>query len=210
MSGGDWSVLDLSGDPVRGEPSAVRTLASASQQEARRWEQQVQSLRTIANEGSSMEMEGDFAQVARRLLQGHPDEASPLARGRAAAGEALVAYATQLEQAKRESQTALSRGTQAKRQRDAAERSLRQVQAQMRAMSSQTYTYGPAYNAAMQRFNMLKAQEAQQMGAWERAEAQRMAARQQAVAAGERATQQENAAAQKVTSAAPTAATATT
>lgn len=209
MSGGDWSVLGLTGDPVRGEPSSVRGLANASQQEAKRWEQQVQSLRAIANEGSSMELEGDFAPVARRLLQGHPDEASPLARGRATAGEALLAYATQLEQAKRDSQSALSRGVQAKQQRDMAERNLKQVQAQMRAMSSQTY-YGPAYYAAVQRFSLLKAQEAQYIGTWERAEAQRMAAQQQAVAAGERAMQQENATAQKVISATPSAATAKT
>jgi hypothetical protein len=209
MSGGNWSVLGLSGDPVRGEPSAVRSLANASQQEAKRWEKLAQSLRTLADEGASMELEGDFAPVARRLLRSHPDEASPLARGRATAGEALVAYASQLEQAKRDSQMALSRGTQAKRQRDMAERNLKQVHAQMRAMASTNY-YGPAYYAAVQRFNMLKVQEAQYSSAWERAEAQRMAAQQQAVAAGERAMQQENATAQKVISATPTAATAKT
>jgi hypothetical protein len=201
---GDWSVIDLTADPVRGEPAAVRSLANASQQEARRWEEQLQTLRTIASEGEAMEMEGDFARSARRSLQKHPSDASLLTRGRADAGAALGAYAGQLEQAKRESQTALQQGTQAKRNRDTAERNmkqveaqLKQVQAQMRAMSGQTY-YGPAYYAAVQRFNMLRAQESQLLAqhrqcvnAWETAEAQRMAARQRAVAAGERAAQQE-------------------
>lgn len=221
MSGGDWSVLDLTGDPVRGEPAAVRALANASQQEARRWEEQLQSLRAIANEGDAMQMEGDFARSARRQLQAHPSDATLLTRGRTDAGAAVLAYAGHLEQAKRESQAALQQGTQAKRNRDTAERNLKQVQsqlkqvqAQMRAMSSQTY-YGPAYYAAVQRFNMLKAQETQLLAqerqclnAWETAEAQRMAARQRAVAAGERAAQQERVAAEKVTAAAPTKATA--
>jgi hypothetical protein len=220
MSGGNWSVLDLTADPVRGEPAAARTLATASQQEAKRWDQPLQSLRTLASEGAAMEMDGDFAPVAREQLQAHPEKVAALARGRAAAGEAVAAYAGQLEQAKRESQAALSRGTQAKQSRDAVERNLRQVQSQLRqvqtqlrAMSGQTY-YGAAYYAAVQRFNMLKAQEAQLLAqeaqcisAWERAEAQRMAARQQAVAAGERATQQERAAAEKVTAATPARAT---
>lgn len=219
MSGGDWSALDLTGDPVRGEPAAVRALANASQQEARRWEQQLQSLRTIASEGDAMEMEGDFARSARQKLRSHPDDANALSRGRNEAGAAVLAYAQQLEQAKRESQQALQQGTQAKRNRDTAERNLKQVQAQlkqvqaqMRAMSSQTY-YGPAYYAAVNRFNMLKAQETQLLAqerqcinAWETAEAQRVAARQRAVAAGERATQQERLAAEKVTAAAPRAA----
>jgi len=205
MNGGNWSVLDLTEDPVRGDPGAARTLANASQQEARQWEQQVQSLRTIAGEGDSMEMEGDFAPKARQLLQAHPNDATRLARGRAEAGQAMLAYAGELERAKRESQMALNRGTQAKRNRDMAERNLRQVRAQMRAMASQTY-YGPAYYAAVQRFNMLRAQEMQCVNAWETAEAQRMAARQQAVAAGERAAQQESAAAERVMAAAPTGA----
>jgi hypothetical protein len=218
---GDWSVIDLTADPVRGEPAAVRSLANASQQEARRWEEQLQTLRTIASEGEAMEMEGDFARSARRSLQKHPSDASLLTRGRADAGAALGAYAGQLEQAKRESQTALQQGTQAKRNRDTAERNLKQVeaqlkqvQAQMRAMSGQTY-YGPAYYAAVQRFNMLRAQESQLLAqhrqcvnAWETAEAQRMAARQRAVAAGERAAQQERATAERVMAAAPTRAAA--
>jgi chromosome segregation ATPase len=219
---GDWSVIDLTADPVRGEPAAVRTLANASQQEARRWEEQLQTLRTIASEGEAMEMEGDFARSARRSLQKHPSDASLLTRGRADAGAALGAYAGQLEQAKRESQTALQQGTQAKRNRDTAERNLKQVeaqlkqvQAQMRAMSATTYPAGPAYAAALQRFNMLRAQESQLLAqhrqcvnAWETAEAQRMAARQRAVAAGERAAQQERATAERVMAAAPTRAAA--
>jgi hypothetical protein len=221
MNGGNWSVLDLREDPVRGDPAAVRDLANASQQAAKRWEEHVKSLRAIANEGNAMEMEGEFAASARRVLQAHPNAAMPLARGRTDVGQALLAYAGQLEQAKRESQMALSRGTQAKQNRDVAERNLKQVQAQlkqvqaqMRAMSGQTY-YGPAYAAAVQRFNMLRAQESQLLAreatcinAWETAEAQRLAAGQQARAAGERATQQERLAAEKVMAATEAAAAA--
>src|SRR5688572_19837530 len=101
MSGGDWSALDLTGDPVRGEPGEVRTLANASQQEATRWEQQAQALRAVADESRTMEMEGDFAPRYREALQSHPTAATPLARGRADAGQALLAYASALEQAKR-------------------------------------------------------------------------------------------------------------
>jgi len=203
MNGGNWSVIGLTGDPVRGEPAAVRALANASQQEASRWQGVVQSLRALAEQGGAMEMKGDFAPRARELLQAHPTDATQLARGREAAGAALLEYGGQLEQAKRESQTALSQGVQAKRNRDMAERNLKQVQAQMRYMASQTY-YGPAYYAAVQRFNMLKMQEAEYIAAWEAAEAQRMAAQQRALQAGERATQQENLAAQKLSAAAPT------
>jgi hypothetical protein len=202
MNGGNWSVIGLTGDPVRGEPAAVRSLANASQQEASRWQGVVQSLRTLGEQGSAMEMKGDFAPRARELLQAHPDDATKLARGREAAGAALLEYGSQLEQAKRESQMALSQGVQAKRNRDMAERNLKQVQAELRFMSSQTY-YGPAYYAAVERFNMLKVQEAECIAAWEAAEAQRMAAQARALQAGERATQQENLAAQKVSAAAP-------
>lgn len=207
MSGGDWSVLGLTEDPVRGEPSAVRTMANAAQQDARRWEQEVQSLRAISSEGAGMEMEGDLAPTARELLQSLPNKAMLLARGRADAGAALTAYAGHLEQAKSESQMALRDGTQAKRNMGVAERNVKQIQAQMRAMSGQTYD-APVYAVAVQRFNMLRAQEQKALQSWRQAEAQWRAAQQRARDAGQRATQQEQIAAQKVSAAAPTAAAA--
>jgi hypothetical protein len=206
MNGGDWSVIGLSGDPVRGEPAAVRALANASQQDAKRWEEQVQSLRTIANEGDAMEMKGDFAPRARQQLQAHPDDATPLARGRADAGAALLAYAGQLEQAKRESQMALSQGTQAKRNLEVAKRTYEQAVAQMNAMPKVVPPHLLSYY--QQQFYMLRARAQQAWQAMQQAEAQLKAAQQRAVQAGERAAQQESIAAEKVTAAAPTRATA--
>jgi hypothetical protein len=204
MNGGDWSALDLTADPVRGEPGEVRALANASQQEAQRWEQQVQALRTIADEGSAMQMEGDFAPKFRQAVQAHPNDATPLARGRADASQALAAYAGQLEQAKRESQMALGQGTQAKRTYETAKRAYEQAVAQMNAMPKvvppQQYPY------AVQQFNMLRAQAQRAWQAMQQAEAQWKAARARAVQAGEQAAQQERFTAEKVTAAAGAAA----
>lgn len=205
MSGGDWSVLDLTADPVRGEPGEVRTLANASQQEAQRWDQQVQALRAVADEGSAMQMEGDFAPRFRQAVQAHPNDATPLARGRADAAQALLAYAGQLEQAKRTSQMALSQGAQARQAHRAAKQAYEQAVAQMNALPKvvppQQYPY------VAQQYNMLRSQAQRAWQAMQQAESQWKAARQRAVQAGEQAAQQERATAERITSAA-TAATA--
>jgi hypothetical protein len=200
MSGGNWSVLGLSADPVRGEPGAVRTLANASQQEAQRWDQQVQALRSAANEVGAMDMEGDFAPRFRRAAQAHPNDATPLARGRADASQALLAYASQLEQSKRQSQMALQRGQQAKQAFDAAQRQQNQAIAQMNAMpkvvTPQQYPY------VMQQWNALQQQANRAGMAMQQANRQWEAAQQQAIQAGEQAMAQERAAAEKVIAAA--------
>lgn len=202
MNGGNWSDLGLTADPVRGDPSAVRDLANAAQQEARRWEEHAQSLRTVANEGDAMEMKGDFAPRARQRLQAHPNDATPLARGRADASRALATYAGHLEQAKRESQMALSQGTQAKRAFEQAKRNYEQAVAHMNALPK---VVPPAqYPYVMQQFNMLRARAQQASQAMQQADAQWKAAQQRAIQAGERATQHERIAAQQVTAAAPT------
>ncbi|HMG39832.1 MAG TPA: hypothetical protein VK611_00825 [Acidimicrobiales bacterium] len=204
MSSGNWSVLDLTADPVRGEPGEARTLANASQQEAKRWEEQVQALRTIADEGNALQMEGDFAPRFRQALQAHPNDATPLARGRADASQALLAYAGQLEQAKRESQMALSQGAQARQAHSTAKRAYEQAVAQMNAMPK--VVPAPQYPYYVQQYNMLRAQAMRAGQAMQQAEMQWKAARQRAVQAGERAAQQERAAAEKVTAAATSAA----
>jgi hypothetical protein len=196
-----WSVLNLTADPVRGEPGEVRSLANASQQEAKRWEEQVQSLRSLANEGDAMQMEGDFAPRFREGLQAHHSDAAPLARGRADAGAALLAYAQQLEQAKRESQMALSQGRQAKQNYEMAKRTYEQAIAQMNAMPKVVPPQMLAYY--QQQYNMLRAQAQRAWQAMQQAEAQWKAAQQRAIQAGERAKQQEGIAAQKVSAAAP-------
>lgn len=206
MSGGNWSVLDLTADPVRGEPGEVRSLANASQQEAQRWEQQVQALRSVADEGSAMDMDGDFAPRFRRAVQAHPTDATPLARGRADAGQALLAYASQLEQAKRQSQTALQQGARARQAHTTAkatyERAIAQMNAMPKVVPPQQYPY------AVQQWNMLQQQANRAWSAMQQAEAQWKAARQSAVQAGETAVQQERAAAEKVITVANAAAKA--
>ncbi|HEY8547305.1 MAG TPA: hypothetical protein VIL36_19725 [Acidimicrobiales bacterium] len=201
MSGGNWSVLDLTGDPVRGEPGDVRALANASQQEATRWDQQAQALRAAAEEGGGMEMEGDFAPRFRQALQAHPTEATPLAQGRREAGQALLAYASALEQAKRTSQMALSQGAQARQAHRQAKVAYEQAVAQMNAMPKvvppQQYPY------VLQQFNMLKAQAQRAWQAMQQAELQWKRARAQAVQAGEQAAQQERVAADRLLAAAP-------
>lgn len=203
MSGGNWSVLGLTGDPVRGDPGAVRTLANASQQEARRWEEQVRTLRTIANEGDAMDMEGDFVPAARQGLRAHPDDATPLARGRADAGAALLSYAGQLEQLKRESQMALRDGTQAKRNFDMAKRRYDQAVARMNAMPK---VVPPQMLAAAQaQFNALRAEAQAAWQAMQQADMALKAAQRRALQAGERATAQERMTAERVSAAASAA-----
>jgi hypothetical protein len=199
----DWSALGLTGDPVQGEPTEVRALADASQQEAQRWEQQVEALRTITDEGTAMQMEGDFAPRFRQALQAHPNTAAPLATGRADAGQALLAYASQLEQAKRASQMALQQGVQAKRDYEMAERAYNQAIAEMNAMPKVVpYEQLPYYQ---QQWSMLQAQAQRAGTAMEQAQAQWNAAQQRAIQAGEQAAQQERLTAERVTAAATTA-----
>jgi hypothetical protein len=206
MSGGDWSAIDLTQDPVRGEPTEVRALASAAQQEAGRWEEWSQALRTIAQEGSAMQMEGDFAPRFRESVQAHPEAATRLARGRRDAAQALVAYASALEQAKRTSQMALSQGAQARQAHRAAKQAYEQAVAQLnslpRVVPPQQYPY------VMQQYNMLRAQAQRAWQAMQQAEMQWKAARQRAVQAGEQAAQQERVAAERVLAAVPTTAAA--
>jgi len=203
MSGGNWSALDLTADPVRGEPGDVRSLANAVQQEAARWEQQAQALRSVANEGSAVQMDGDFAPKARQVLQAHPNEATPLARGRKDAAQALLAYASALEQAKRTSQQALARGTQARQTYRQAQMVRDQCIAQMNAFPR--VVPAPQYPYVLQQFNMLRARAQQASQAMQQAEMQWKMARQQAVTAGQQAAQQERAAAERVLAAAPKA-----
>jgi hypothetical protein len=201
MSGGNWSVLDLTADPVRGEPGEVRALANASQQEATHWEQQAQALRGIADEGGAMEMVGDYAPAARQALQKHPNDATPLARGRKDAGQALLAYASALEQAKRTSQAALAQGTQARQAHRQAKVVFDQAVAQMNAIPK--VVPAPQYPYVLQQFNMLRARAQQASQAMQQAEMQWKAARQRAVQAGEQAAQQERVAADRLLAAAP-------
>lgn len=201
MSGGNWSVLDLPGDPVRGEPGEARTLANASQQEATQWEQQAQALRAIADEGTAMEMEGDFAPRFRQALQAHPNDATPMARGRKDAGQALLSYASALEQAKRTSQMALSQGTQARQAHRQAKMAYDRAVMQMNAIPK--VVPAPQYPYVLQQFNMLRAQAQQAWQAMQQAENQWKMARQRAVQAGEQAAQQERVAAERVLAAAP-------
>jgi hypothetical protein len=151
-----------------------------------------------------MQMEGDFAPRFRQAVQAHPNDATPLARGRADAGQALLAYAGQLEQAKRASQMALSQGTQAKRSYETAKRAYEQAVAQMNAMPK--VVPPEQYPYAVQQFNMLRAQAQRAWQAMQQAEAQWKAAQQRAIQAGEQSAQQERLTAEKVTAAAGAAA----
>lgn len=175
-------------------------MANASQQEAQRWDQQVQALRSAADEVGAMDMDGDFAPKFRQAAQAHPTDATPLARGRADASQALLAYASQLEASKRESQMALQRGQQARQAFDTAQRAQQQAVAQMNAMPK--VVPAPQYPYAIQQWNMLQQQANRAGMAMQQADAQWKAAQQSAVQAGERAMQQERAAAEKVIAAA--------
>jgi papain fold toxin 1 (glutamine deamidase) of polymorphic toxin system len=204
---GDWSVLGFSEDPVRGDPAAARTLAQESQREGQRWEEQARSLRAVASQGGAIQMVGEFAPVARQALQGHPTEATALARARIGAGEALLAYANVLADAKRESNFALDQGRQAKRAYDTAKQRYDQVVAQMNALPKTVPA--PQYPAVMAQYNALNAQLQQASQQMQQADTQLRAAQQRATQAGQRAAQQEQAAAQRVRAVAPTKAPAT-
>jgi hypothetical protein len=201
MDGGNWSVLELPGDPVRGEPAEVRSLGEASQQQAKLWEEQAESLRTLANDGDAMEMTGDFAPRYRQQLRSHPEGATPLARGRMEAGAALLAYAGQLEQAKRQSQMALNQGIQAKQAYNRAMQMYEQASAELASLPRLVPPEQLAYY--QQLYYRLEAQQRQAWQMAQQAEAQWKAARQQAVQAGEWATEQEGVAAEKLAAAAP-------
>jgi hypothetical protein len=199
--GGDWGVLDLGQDPVRGDPTNVRALGTFSQNESQHWSEHTESLTTTADYGNSMPMEGDFASKYRDHLGELPGRAAALRDAHEQAGNALAQYAEQLEEAKTESRMALQQGMQAKQQYQQAKAAYDEAVAEENSLPRTVpYEQLPYYEALYERL------EAQRMRAWgfmQEAEQMRMAARQRAVMAGESAQRAEGQAAQVVQGAAP-------
>ncbi|MES4901701.1 MULTISPECIES: DUF6531 domain-containing protein [unclassified Streptomyces] len=116
----DWSVLDLTGDPVPGDPARIQTLAAQLKREAEHAEQHTSRLRQVAANSGDLRMQGDYAPRFLRRLAELPEQAARLGPAHEKCGNALAAYAQQLEQAKIQSRAALSRGMQADAQYQAA------------------------------------------------------------------------------------------
>ncbi|GGR96728.1 MULTISPECIES: hypothetical protein [Streptomyces] len=120
MADADWGVLDLTDDPVPGDPAEVQTLARRLLREAEYARQQADRLQKIAANHADLRMEGDYAERFRTVLTQLPELATDLGPAHESCGKALATYADSLEQAKLESRIALSRGIEADAQYRAA------------------------------------------------------------------------------------------
>jgi hypothetical protein len=199
--GGDWGVLDLTQDPVQGDPANVRALATFSQNESGFWSEHTETLTTTADYGSSMPMEGDFAPKYRDHLNELPGRASALRDAHEKAGSALGQYAATLDEAKGESRQALTQGIQAREQYQQAQQAYEQAVAEMnslpRVVPPEQYPY------VLQQWEYLQAQANRAQTYMEQAEQQRLVAKDRAMQAGQAATQAEGSCAQQVRAAAP-------
>jgi uncharacterized protein YukE len=112
-SAGNWQSLDLETDPVRGDPSQVREVATRLLREAQLADQLANELTSIAAGSGDLQMEGDYASGFRNVLERLPAGSASLSEAYLECGRALSAYADTLEQAKARSAAALSRGIEA-------------------------------------------------------------------------------------------------
>jgi hypothetical protein len=201
--GGDWGVLDLTQDPVQGDPANVRALATFSQNESGFWSEHTETLTTTADYGSSMPMEGDFAPKYRDHLNQLPGRAAALRDAHDKTGTALGQYAATLDEAKGESRMALTQGMQARQQYQQAQQAYNQAIEEM----NQIVAGGPyppeVYPLAIAQWEQAQARSQQAQMFMQEAEQQRQAAKQRAMQAGQTARQAESSAAQQVRSAAP-------
>ncbi|KAK1178968.1 DUF6531 domain-containing protein [Streptomyces sp. NBS 14/10] len=116
----DWRVLDLPGDPVPADPAQIQALAARLRREAEHAEQHTSRLRQVAANSGDLRMQGDYAPRFLRRLAELPARAARLGPAYQGCGDALVAYAQRLEQAKIQSRIALNQGMQADAQYRAA------------------------------------------------------------------------------------------
>lgn len=115
-STGNWQSLDLEDDPVRGDPSQVREVATRLLREAQLGDQLANELTSIAAGSGDLQMEGDYAPGFHNVLERLPAGSASLSEAYLECGRALSAYADTLEQTKARSAAALSEGTQADEQ----------------------------------------------------------------------------------------------
>ncbi|MGN9841530.1 RHS repeat-associated core domain-containing protein [Nonomuraea sp. H19] len=125
---GGWEVLGLPGDPAPGNPGEVRGLAGRLLKEAQLAEDNTAKLTAVAGGSSALRMRGDYAARYAEALGELPGELTKLGKAYRGAGNALMAYAGSLEQAKTQAGTALRQGQTADVQYRGA---LREVQAQL-------------------------------------------------------------------------------
>lgn len=201
--GGDWGVLDLTQDPVQGDPANVRALATFSQNESGFWSEHTQSLASTADYGNSMPMEGDFAPKYREHLNQLPGQAAALRDAHEKTGTALGQYAATLDEAKGQSRQALTQGMQAKQQYLQAQRAYNQCIEQMNQIAARGPYPPEVYPQVLAQWEQLQAQAQQAQMYMQEAEQMRLAAKERAMMAGQTARQAENSCAQQVRSAAP-------
>ncbi|MFF3497944.1 hypothetical protein [Streptomyces sp. NPDC003247] len=205
----DWSVLDLTGDPVPGEPVQIRALATRLKREAEHAEQHTERLLQVAVNSGDLRMRGDYAPAFLRRLAELPDRASRLGPAYESCGNALAVYAESLELAKIQSRTALSRGLQADAQYRAA-------LVQFSALVPLTFAAGGVWRglkaataASLSQYQQPAVQQAAvRIGGWAgQAEQERLAAAHMARAAARAASEAEAACARAIRAAAPRDAT---
>ncbi|TMR96381.1 DUF6531 domain-containing protein [Nonomuraea basaltis] len=125
---GGWEVLGLSGDPAPGDPGQVRGLAGRLLKEAQLAEDNTAKLSAVSGNSSALRMRGDYAAGYAEALGELPGELAKLSKAYRGAGNALMAYAGGLEQARAQAGAALRQGQTADTQYQGA---LREVQAQL-------------------------------------------------------------------------------
>src|SRR3954467_6155383 len=109
----EWDLLDLPGDPAPGDPARTRELAGRLHQQAQVTERNTGRLREVAANDGALRMEGDYAPKFREVLGGLPKELAKLEKADGVCGDALVAFASTLEEAKSKAGVALRQGRDA-------------------------------------------------------------------------------------------------
>lgn len=139
----DWHVLDLSRDPVPGDPGSVASLARRLQRVADDAERAEREVRGLAGDGAVLSWVGLAAEVFRGALDEFPSQLGKLASSYGQAAGALSAFGRQLDTAQDSADRALVQG--------------RAARAEIDSLSSQLSTASSAASSAAGTADRLRA-----------------------------------------------------
>jgi uncharacterized protein YukE len=112
LDGGDWEVVDYTGNPVPGDPDAVSSLANQFLDQALQAQQRTTQLSSVhaSNEGS---MQGDYAENFEDILASLPSDADALTGCYQSCADALNLFASNLETIQSQAAEMLQQGMEA-------------------------------------------------------------------------------------------------
>lgn len=110
----NWEILDISdGDPTPGDPASIRAVATDFRRRSLRVNGHAQRLqRTAANSGA-MALRGEYAASINRQVERLPADATALAVAYQACAEAMIEFASAVDEQQMTSRNALQRGIDA-------------------------------------------------------------------------------------------------